>query len=141
QTLYERHRNPVFKYQLKLTGDPALAEDLLQETFLRVYEHLDRFDATRPFRPWLYQIARNTALNALRARRKKESGTGALPDRAGSDRLHAQTEASEAHGRIRAALTALDDEERALLVERVGLEMKLAEIADSLGCTERTVRN
>jgi len=138
ETLYERHRIEVFRYLLRLVTDRELAEDLLQDSFLRIYEHLDRFDIERPFRPWLYQIARNAALNALRARRKKEES---VPDRPGSDRLVAQAARGEAIDQARAALADLDDEDRALLTERVGLGLKLEEIALSLGCTERTVRN
>jgi RNA polymerase sigma-70 factor (ECF subfamily) len=142
RTLYERHKQIVFRYHLRIVGDPELAEDLLQDTFLRVYEHLGRFDPERPFRPWLFQIARNAALNALRARGKKEKpASGSLPERPSSDRLVAQVARGEATELARDALASLGDEDRALLVDRVGLGMKLEEIAASLGCTERTVRN
>jgi RNA polymerase sigma-70 factor (ECF subfamily) len=140
RTLYERHREEVFRYLLRLVADRQLAEDLVQETFLRIYESLDRFDTERPFRPWLYQIARNAGLNALRARRKKEK-PAELPDRPGSGRVVAETEKREATRHALAALAALADEDRALLVDRVALGMKLEELAESLGCTERTVRN
>ncbi|HZU99034.1 MAG TPA: sigma-70 family RNA polymerase sigma factor [Planctomycetota bacterium] len=140
--LYDRHKGLVFRYHLRLVGDRALAEDLMQDTFLRIYERLDRFDHERPFRPWLVQIARNTALNALRSRKKKErSASDSLPERPASDRLQAQVIAGEARSHVHEALASLEDEERALLVDRVGLGMKLGEIAESLGCTERTVRN
>jgi RNA polymerase sigma-70 factor (ECF subfamily) len=141
KTLYERHRTDVFRYLLRIVAERDLAEDLVQDTFLRIYEHLGRFDATRAFRPWLYQIARNVALNALRARRLKEKASGDLPERAASDRVAVQVETGDAVTKARAALAALDDEERALLVERVGLGLKMSELAESLGVTERTVRN
>ncbi len=141
ETLYERHRGDVFRYLLGIVSERELAEDLVQDTFLRIYEHLGRFDATRAFRPWLYHIARNVALNALRSRRLKEKAGGELPERAASDRIAVQVETGDAVAKARAALAALEDEERALLVERVGLGMKMGELAESLGVTERTVRN
>jgi RNA polymerase sigma-70 factor (ECF subfamily) len=141
RTLYERHRAPVFGFIYRLVQDHALAEDLLQETFLRVYEHLDRYDAGRAFRPWLFQIARNTALNGLRARKKKEAAGAEGLERPGSDRLVAAAANGEAVANARAALATLADEDRALLLQRVGLGMRLAELAESLDCTERTVRN
>lgn len=142
RALYERHRVDVFRFVLSIARDRDLAEDLLQETFLRVYESLARFDATRAFRPWLFQIARNATLNALRARRKKERPEGdALPDRAGSDRILAQAAAGERASLAQRALAELGDEDRLLLVQRLGVGMKLEELAESLGVTERTVRN
>jgi RNA polymerase sigma-70 factor (ECF subfamily) len=141
RTLYERHRGEVFRFILRLVSDHAQAEDLLQETFLRIYEHLDRYDAERAFRPWLFQIARNTALNGLRARRKKERAASDTLERPGSDRLLLAAATGEAVLNARAALATLSDEDRALLVQRVGLGMKLAELSESLDCTERTVRN
>ena len=142
RTLYERHRDDVFRFIFAIVRERALAEDLLQDTFLRVYENLPRFDLARPFRPWVFQIARNATLNALRARHKKEKAASeSLPERAGSDRLLAAADEGERRGLAQEALAALDDEDRLLLLQRVGLGMKLAELAESQGVTERTVRN
>ncbi|MCO5165306.1 MAG: sigma-70 family RNA polymerase sigma factor [Planctomycetes bacterium] len=141
RTLYERHRGPVYGLLLRLLDDPALAEDALQETFFRVHEHLDRYDAGRPFRPWLLTIARNVALNALRARRKACAPPQDEPERAVSDRVARHTAAREDARAARAALAALDDDDRALLVMRHGLGLKLDDLAAVYGCTERTVRN
>lgn len=140
--LYERHKGDVHRFLLRLLDDRDLAEDLLQETFFRVYWHLDRYDPTRPFRPWLLRIARNAGINALKGRRKTDPpGEDDPPERAASDRVPRQAELAEERGAARRALAALDEEDRALLVMRHGLALKLEEIAESLGCTERTVRN
>lgn len=143
RALYERHRDDVHRFLVRLLDDRALADDALQETFFRVYWHLDRFDPARAFRPWLLQIARNAGVNALRARRKgvEPPPDAASLERATSDRVPRQVAEDEHARAAREALETLDDEDRALLVLRHALGLKLTEIAESLGCTERTVRN
>ena len=61
------HQQAVFRLSYLLLGDPDDAEDIAQETFLRAWKHLKRFDATRPLRPWLLSIASNLASNRRRS--------------------------------------------------------------------------
>src|SRR5689334_1059737 len=61
------HQEAVFRLAYLLLGDPADAEDAAQETFIRAYRALDRFDVARPLRPWLMHIAANLARNRLRS--------------------------------------------------------------------------
>lgn len=61
------HQEAVFRLSYLLLGDPDDAEDIAQETFLRAWNHLKRFDITRPLRPWLLSIASNLARNRLRS--------------------------------------------------------------------------
>jgi len=61
------HQEPVFRLAYLLLGDPDEAEDIAQETFLRAYKALDRFDTERPLRPWLLRIASNLAHNHHRS--------------------------------------------------------------------------
>lgn len=64
--LYNRFKNPVYAFCLKMLGDRAQAEDVMQETFLRVYENRDRLMKTSSFKSWLFTIARNQCLNTIR---------------------------------------------------------------------------
>jgi RNA polymerase sigma-70 factor (ECF subfamily) len=64
--IVRRYQRPVFALLMRMVARPEDAEDLAQETFLKVYRALGQWDRRRSFRPWLYQIARNTALSALR---------------------------------------------------------------------------
>jgi RNA polymerase sigma-70 factor (ECF subfamily) len=138
--LYEEHKDEVFAFLVRLVGDAALAEDLLHESFLRVHASFERYDAARPFRPWLYRIVRNTAQSALR--KKKAASIGEAVERAKqSDRILGDLTRRESVALAEAALASLDDEERSLLIQRHGLDMKLVELAESLECTERTVTN
>jgi len=61
----------LIRYLIRLTGDRALAEDMLQDTWLRVMEHLDSFRPGHSFRAWLYAIARNRAFDILRQRSRR----------------------------------------------------------------------
>ena len=60
------HMEPVFRLAYLILGDAADAEDVAQETFIRAYTALERFDETRPLRPWLLSIAANLARNRRR---------------------------------------------------------------------------
>ena len=71
-TLVDSYAAALIGYIYRLTGDFHQAEDLAQETFLRAFDNLDKFDSHRPFRPWLLKIGRNLALNYLSSRTGKE---------------------------------------------------------------------
>lgn len=66
--LVERYQNRLLNFIYRTTGDRERAEDLVQETFIRVYRHLHRFDQTKKFSTWIYTIASNLAKNELRNR-------------------------------------------------------------------------
>jgi RNA polymerase sigma-70 factor (ECF subfamily) len=138
--IYDRHKDEVFGFLLRLLGDRDLAEDALQESFYRLYRGLDLYDVERPWKPWLHQVVRNTALDLLRARAKEAAArnrvkTGdAPPDPLG------EAERREEIASAREALEALPLETRALLLQRHGLGLKLEELAVSWSVTERTLR-
>ena len=67
EALMRAHQEPVFRLAYLLLGDPDEAEDIAQETFLRAYQALKRFDTERPLRPWLLRIASNLAHNRHRS--------------------------------------------------------------------------
>ena len=70
--LVERHSRAVFHVAYRVTGRVEDAEDVVQETFLRAYRQLDRFEARSNFRTWVHRIATNCAMDLLRARPKRE---------------------------------------------------------------------
>jgi RNA polymerase sigma-70 factor (ECF subfamily) len=81
--LVERNQAKVYAVVYRLIPDHALAEDLTQEAFLRVFRTADRYYPMAKFSTWVYRIAANVALNALRSRRKMRTTTLEMPD--GSD--------------------------------------------------------
>ncbi len=70
-TLVDRYSHRIFAHLFRLVRNREEAEDLTQETFLRAYRSLARFDTSRPFKSWVYKIATNAGLNALRSRRRR----------------------------------------------------------------------
>jgi RNA polymerase sigma-70 factor (ECF subfamily) len=64
--LLNRYQNRLFRYLLRFTGNSAVAEDLFQQTWLRVLTKIHRYDERRPFEPWLFSVARNLAIDHLR---------------------------------------------------------------------------
>src|SRR5918999_6111520 len=71
---------PVFNYVLRTVGDRALAEDLTQDIFLRIFQGLPGFSLRCRFTTWLFQIAKNRLLDELRARERKPQATVTLDD-------------------------------------------------------------
>lgn len=141
--LHARYADEVFAFLVVLLRDRALAEDTLQEAFYRLYRGLESYEPSRPFRPWLHQVVRNTAIDALRTRRKATTAASpAAPERAADETgpLEALAKA-ENLATARDAFEALPEETRALLYQRHTLGLKLEELAASWAVTERTIRN
>jgi RNA polymerase sigma-70 factor (ECF subfamily) len=72
EVLVERFRRPLFGYLHRMLGNAAEAEDVFQETFLRVVKHLPRFEEGRRVKPWVYAIASNLVKNVYRSRKYRE---------------------------------------------------------------------
>jgi len=112
--LVRSYQAAVWRFVRHLVGDAALAEDLTQETFLRVHRGLAGFDGRSRFTTWLFRVARNTAIDELRARERRDRLS--LPE--------ATTAPSPEHGHeLRAALDSLpvDLREAILAVEVLGV--------------------
>jgi RNA polymerase sigma-70 factor (ECF subfamily) len=69
--LYERYRRPILAYIYQITRNYDESACIAQDVFLRVFEHVGRFDTTRRFSTWLYTIARNASIDYLQARSRK----------------------------------------------------------------------
>jgi len=136
--LYDRHARPLFAYACALLRDRALAEDVLQETFVKVHTKIAEWDARRAFKPWLYRISRNVALDALRSK-KKEARLARGAPRKDAPSAEEDAQRSEEEQATRAALDALPDEMRALLLQRHEARLTIPELADVWGVSERTI--
>ena len=130
--LYARHRPVLTAFLTRFTGSVALAEDLAQESFLRLWEARGRFDRRRKFKVWLYVAAKNLAVNALKARR--EQSFSGEPYEAIAPRPSVLAEA------VTEALQALPEPQRLVLVLTVYEQFSHREAAEALGCTEVSAR-
>lgn len=147
-TLVLRYQKRIYRLAVHLLRDAAEAEDVTQDTFVRAYGALDRFDGrSAPF-TWVYRIAVNLSLNAIRSRKNKRTSTtpddprieGALvernADRADPGTLTADRELAKA---VSEGIDELSDTLRTTLV-LVSIDgLSHAEAAEVLGCPEGTV--
>src|SRR6201989_1846396 len=100
---------PVYNYVLRLTnGDRALAEDLTQEVFLRVFQGLPRFSLRCKFTTWLFQVTKNRVLDELRANEPRPRAVVALEDVPPLEVVDAQMERLEAIDAVWRAVEALN---------------------------------
>src|ERR671933_892222 len=71
RALVERHSRSVFRLAFRMTGNEQDAEDVVQESFLRAYKQLSKFDERASFGTWLYRIAMNCSLDLVRSRKRR----------------------------------------------------------------------
>lgn len=136
--LYEEHSSGVFAYCLKILADRQLAEDVVQETFLKVKQHAQSIQHSESFKSWLFRIARNEALIQLRKRRSN----GVIGDSVWSDETpHHVFVAMERTEMVNRLLDSLKQEYREVLVLLVYENMSYAEIASVTGETESSVKS
>jgi RNA polymerase sigma-70 factor (ECF subfamily) len=143
-----RYHHRMYRFLIRLTQDPAIAEDLFQQTWLRVIEKIGRYDASRQFEPWLFSVARNLTIDYMRQRRPESLDVvdefGAAPvDRLVSvdqDPLAQLLEYERAEVLV-AALATLPLIHREVLTLRFEEELKLEEIAEVAGIPLSTVKS
>jgi RNA polymerase sigma-70 factor (ECF subfamily) len=131
---------PVFNYVLRTVGDRALAEDLTQDIFFRVYQGLPRFSLRCRFTTWLFQIAKNRILDELRARDRRPLAPITLDDAPPIDVVDAPLERVETIDALWVAVAALNPDLKMALLLRDIVGLSYTEIADSLEITLATVK-
>jgi RNA polymerase sigma-70 factor (ECF subfamily) len=145
EELVRRHRTPVFSFLLRLTGDRGRAEDLCQETFLRVVRAAEAWEPRALFRTWLYAVARNQAQDEARRRafRRTEPDADAAAAAGASDEPGPEEAAAGAllRPKLEAALAALPEEQREVFLLREHAGLRFPEIAEVTGASENTVKS
>jgi RNA polymerase sigma-70 factor (ECF subfamily) len=134
------YETPVFNYVLRMVGDRALAEDLSQEIFLRIYQGLPGFSLRCRFTTWLFQVAKNRVLDELRARERKPQSTLTLDDLPPLEVVDAPPERVETIDAVWRAVAALNPDLKMALLLRDVVGLSYTEIADSLEITLATVK-
>lgn len=149
--LYDRN---VLRLALNLLRSPEDANDIYQETFLRVYKNLHTFRFDCSFHTWLYRIVTNLCLDALRKRKVRreenavvETGEGLLDrmDTVEEERAHGdpqrQLMSSQLRRRIESSLNGLTPRERAVFEMRHYQGLRLRTIGEMLGTSEEAAKN
>lgn len=141
ESLVRHHQHAALRLAFLIGRDAALAEDIVQEAFLRAYARIDQFDARRPFAPWFLRSVANDTLNAVTRRRQVPLDPAlsvALPDRTPDP--EALVLAAETEDTVRAALDQLSPAQRAALVARYYLDWDDAAAARHFGVPSGTIR-
>lgn len=155
EILLTRHRKPVFNFILRFVGLRAAAEDLLQETFLRVIKGAENYKQQAKFTTWLYTIARNLCVD--RSRRQKhrkaqsldaplsrgEDSSGTLLDVVPGDEMASDRQAvsHQLHSKLHDAIASISEEQREVFLMREFLDMPFKQIAEVVGVPENTVKS
>ena len=141
--LFERHHRPLFQFFVRLSGNRDLSEDMVQEVFFRVLKYRDTFQPDRPFTAWMYQIARNTHMDAMRKRRFEVIRGGEAPDPepvSGDEGVEDKLGRKQEVALLRRALDSLPADKRELLVLSRFQNLKYEEIASVLNCEVGAVK-
>jgi RNA polymerase sigma factor (sigma-70 family) len=139
--LVEQHQLPALRLAYGITGSRAAAEDVVADAFVSVYEHRDRLDPDRPFRPWFTRIVVNRALSVARRNARLPrllALLGARPAR-GHD-PEEQVERNEVRRQVVDAVRALPPDERVAIALRYFEDMDERGMADLLGWPVGTVK-
>jgi RNA polymerase sigma-70 factor (ECF subfamily) len=141
--LFERHHLPLYNFFLRLTGNGAASEDLVQDVFVRILKYRSTFQAQSPFAVWMYQIARNAHIDFLRKRRDKD--TVPLDDQWAEAASHEPLpgealETQREQALIRKALDSLPENKREVLLLSRFQNLKYRDIAKLQGCSEGAVK-
>jgi len=146
RVLVERHSRSLYRVAYRMTGRAEDAEDVVQETFVRAFRQLSRFEARANFATWLYRIAFNCAIDYMRARPHRESTET-------SDRLEQISGTSagapaddlvfagEIGGRMQQALAGLSAQERAAFLMRHYEGCSIEEICRALHLRENAAKH
>ncbi len=143
--MIRHHQQPLYAYMLRMSGRPDVAEDIVQEAFVRVLTNLDRFDFRYRFSTWLFTIARRLYLNAIAKHRpaydtdmvggwKSAAGAPGAP-------VEADEQQDVLKDTLQAALLTLPDEQREVVILFHQHDWPIALIAQHLDMPEGTVKS
>jgi RNA polymerase sigma-70 factor, ECF subfamily len=155
QTLVTRHRRPVFHFIARFVGQPARAEDVLQETWLKVIRSAPEYQTKAKFTTWVYTIARNLCVDSARKEKYRKTDSLDEPEVQGEEEgrtLHETVADSrfdpergavnlEVRPLILRALQSLPEEQREVFILREYSGIQFKEIAAVTGVSENTVKS
>lgn len=154
EILLTRHERKIYNYCYRFVRNRELANDLTQETFLRVVKSAKRYSPKARFTTWLYTIARNQSIDALRRAKHRRHPSLDQPFRGDPDGRvlgekvagrspegFGRTDAKEIRARVEAAIGELSDEQREVFVMREFQRMPFKQIAEVVGAPEGTIKS
>lgn len=152
EALVQRHRRQVYNFIFKMVGRAEAAEDIFQETFLRVLKNAGSYTPRAKFTTWCLQIARNLTLDHYKRENLRQHASIDAPAGDGEEQSfagllrgtdpesHEVLQSRELVDEVRLAITRLPENQREALVLRVHQDLPYAEISEILGSPEGTVK-
>lgn len=155
EVLFDRHRRPIYNFIARYVSDRGRAEEILQETFVRVIKKQGSFKRRSKFSTWLYTIARNLCIDKLRRMKHRKARSLDQPlkrDEKDGQKLYDKIAATdrdaesrvldgEIRHRVKIAVGELPDDQKEVFLLREVSRLPFKEIADIVGCPENTVKS
>ena len=140
EDLIKDHADAVYRVALSVTRDPALAEDVSQDSLIKAWQALPTFRGASPLRNWVLRITHNTAISTLRRRRDELRPPELLPERVSHTTVESQVQDRLAIVRFEEALGDLDDVSRSIVVLREVEGLSYSELCEVLDLPMPTVK-
>jgi len=144
EMLYEMHKTSIYRTALAITSDRPMAEEILQETFLRAFKHINKVYEDVSLSPWLYRVAVNLAYDLTAKRRRGLTVLNTLKDWLTVSPLslpERKVEERELQDLVHEAINKLEFKQRATLVLFYLQDFSLQEIAEIMDCPVGTVKS
>ncbi len=144
ETLVARYQGRAVRTAFLILQDEAVAQDVAQDVFIRIYQRIRHFDESQPFEPYLLKSVVHAALNATRGRMKSvplEDDLAEIESLLSDGQTpEDQAESNQRSQQILAALNKLSPRQRAVIVQRYYLEMSEKEMSESLNAAPGTIK-
>lgn len=137
--LVRRHQRGLLRIVLRLTGELSLAEDVVQETFIKAYEKMGLFEGRSSFKSWLYQVGLNTAKNRFRSRPKEEFTSESIEGGISSG-VEQELVREDIAKLLRSEVDLLPERQRIAITLRVFEDLSFKEIAQIMNCPYDTAK-
>ena len=140
--LMRRYKRPVVNFIYRMIGDASDADDVAQEVFVRVYQHIGEYKPRTKFTTWLFALARNAALDRLRWRKRHPTESlDSIAETATASRGVDQPQINEIGEHVAGAVAQLPEDQRMAIVLAEYHGMSYAEIAGIMHCSEKSVES
>jgi len=138
--LYERHRGPLYRYILRLTGDPATANDLYQGSWEKIIRARGRYKASASFKAWMYRIAHNHVMDHFR---RRHPAADTAPDEVSSKQPQPDEQMARQMRRdeLLAAIKSLPADQKDALILKMETGLDLQTIAEVTGVNPETAKS
>ena len=147
ELLVKKYLKPIYSFVYKNVGNTAEAEDITQEVFIKVWKNIKKFDQKRSFKPWIFQIAKNTSIDFLRKKKsipfskfENEKGQNSLVDNIVASPLNLIEKLSD-KATLAVSMQGLTGEEQKIINLRHNDGLSFKEIAETFGESINTVKS